>query len=67
MLCSCRNIFSPVCSALLNVIFYFTAKESEERELKLKCEKLSRECDKKNEQRRKMLIEKSYNLGQQFT
>lgn len=54
-------------SELAKVQASLQAKESEERELKLKCEKLSRECDKKNEQRRKMLIEKSYNLGQQFT
>ncbi|XP_026275568.1 uncharacterized protein LOC113204571 isoform X2 [Frankliniella occidentalis] len=53
-------------SELAKVQASLQAKESEEKELKLKCEKLSRECDKKNEQRRKMLIEKSYNLGQQF-
>ncbi|KAK3912622.1 Ankyrin repeat domain-containing protein 7 [Frankliniella fusca] len=53
-------------SELAKVQASLQAKENEERELKLKCEKLSRECDKKNEHRRKMLIEKSYNLGQQF-
>lgn len=53
-------------SELAKVKASLQAKENEEKELKLKCEKLSRECDKKNEERRKMLIEKSYNLGQQF-
>jgi len=39
------------------------AKGEEEKELREKCEKLTRECEKKHEIRRKKLIEKSYNVN----
>ncbi|KAJ9583822.1 hypothetical protein L9F63_021825 [Diploptera punctata] len=50
-------------SELAKVQASLQAKGEEEKELREKCEKLTRECEKKQEIRRKKLIEKSYNVN----
>ncbi|XP_021913336.1 uncharacterized protein LOC110826730 isoform X2 [Zootermopsis nevadensis] len=50
-------------SELAKVQASLQAKGEEEKELREKCEKLTRECEKKHEVRRKKLIEKTYNVN----
>jgi cytochrome c556 len=50
-------------SELAKVQASLQAKGEEEKELREKCEKLTRECEKKHEIKRKKLIEKTYNVN----
>jgi len=50
------------CLSQVNDLLVFAAKEAEERELKLKCDQLSKESARRSEAERKKLIEKSLNL-----
>jgi hypothetical protein len=50
-------------SELAKVQASLQAKGEEEKELREKCEKLTKECEKKQEIRRKKLIEKSYSVN----
>ncbi|PNF32951.1 hypothetical protein B7P43_G01839, partial [Cryptotermes secundus] len=50
-------------SELAKVQASLQSKGEEEKELREKCEKLTRECEKKHEIRKKKLIEKSYNVN----
>jgi hypothetical protein len=50
-------------SELAKVQASLQSKGEEEKQLREKCEKLARECEKKHEIRRKKLIEKSYSVN----
>jgi cytochrome c556 len=50
-------------SELAKVQASLQAKGEEEKELREKCQNLTRECEKKHEMRRKKLIEKTYNVN----